>query len=198
MGGSFSNGNAMEERTRRKSNIAGQRFGRLTALYPTDTRDGRGYVIWHCRCDCGTELELSYNRLCYSNQRSCGCQKREHDRILNTTQARVDGTTLHLIGTTVPKDNTTGVRGVYHVRGRYMAKLVFQKKVYYLGTYDTMDEAARARKDAEDRVYGPTRAYHARYQARAAADPAWAEAHPMQIHVEKGSDGLEVTFSPEL
>ena len=30
-----------------------QPFGRLTALYPTDKRDYKGSVIWHCSCECG-------------------------------------------------------------------------------------------------------------------------------------------------
>ncbi|MBQ0037231.1 MAG: hypothetical protein KBS74_01015 [Clostridiales bacterium] len=39
--------------------ITGQRKGRLTALYPTDKRDGKGSVIWHCKCDCGGEIKLN-------------------------------------------------------------------------------------------------------------------------------------------
>ena len=38
--------------------LTGQRFGRLTALYPTNRRDYKGSVIWHCRCDCGNETDV--------------------------------------------------------------------------------------------------------------------------------------------
>ncbi|MBO5128427.1 MAG: hypothetical protein J6D10_12740, partial [Clostridia bacterium] len=43
--------------------IAGQKFERLTALYATDKRDSKGSLVWHCRCDCGNEVDVSYNSL---------------------------------------------------------------------------------------------------------------------------------------
>lgn len=64
------------------ADIQGKRFHRLTALYPLEERDAAGYVLWHCRCDCGKEIDVSYNRLVYGNMRSCGCQKKEHDQAL--------------------------------------------------------------------------------------------------------------------
>ena len=39
--------------------ITGQKFRMLTALYPTENRDYKGSVIWHCRCECGNELDVS-------------------------------------------------------------------------------------------------------------------------------------------
>ena len=42
----------------RAKDLTGQRFGRLTALYPTNRRDYKGSVIWHCRCDCGNETDV--------------------------------------------------------------------------------------------------------------------------------------------
>lgn len=43
---------------RSKSNdISGKRYGKLTALYPTEERMGTA-IIWHCICDCGTECDL--------------------------------------------------------------------------------------------------------------------------------------------
>ena len=40
----------------------------------------------------------------------------------------------------MPADNTTGYKGVYFVRGKYVAKIVFQKKAYYLGNFDDIEE----------------------------------------------------------
>ena len=50
----------------------------------------------------------------------------------------------------LPKNNTTGVRGVYRIWGKYVAKIVFQKKQYHLGSYDSLEEAALARREAEE------------------------------------------------
>jgi hypothetical protein len=42
-------------------------------------------------------------------------------------------------------DNTTGMEGAYFIReGQYVAKFVLNKKRYYLGSFDTIDEAAKA------------------------------------------------------
>ncbi len=50
---------ACQKENRPRKDITGQRFGILTALYPTDKRDSNQSVIWHCRCDCGKEVERS-------------------------------------------------------------------------------------------------------------------------------------------
>ena len=116
--------------------ITGQRFGRLVALYPSRRYDKSGSVVWHCQCDCGNEVDVPYNSLMYANQKSCGCQKKEHDQKLKTFLTHVAGTSVDMLKSKkVPTDNTTGYKGVYLIRGKYVAKIVFQKKQYFLGTY---------------------------------------------------------------
>ncbi len=181
------------------TDIAGQRFGRLTALYKTEKRSGKGGVVWHCQCDCGNETDVPYNTLVYSNQQSCGCRKKEHDQILGTLQTRVDGTSLDIIRSKkIPSNSTTGVRGVYLIKGKYVAKVNFQKKAYYLGSYSTMDEAVAARKDAEEALYESTILFYKKWQEMAEKDPAWAEENPVQIFVTKTDGGLCASFLPDL
>ena len=52
--------------------------------------------------------------------------------------------------------NTSGARGVYYnpKTGRWRARLRFQGKTYNLGTYRTLEEAVKARKNGEDKIYG--------------------------------------------
>ena len=52
--------------------LAGQRFGRLTALERLDERSGRSY-LWRCRCDCGRETKVRASALTSGNTTSCGC-----------------------------------------------------------------------------------------------------------------------------
>ncbi len=54
------------------------------------------------------------------------------------------------------KSNTSGVRGVYYnrKRGKWIAQIVFKQKCYYLGGYDGIEAAARARAEAEDQLFG--------------------------------------------
>lgn len=182
------------------SNITGQRFGRLTALYPTKKRDAKGFVIWHCRCDCGNEPDVSYNNLMYCGQQSCGCRKKEHDQELGTLLTHVGGTSLEMIQSQkLPRDNTTGYKGVYLVRGKYLAKIVFQKKQYFLGTYDSIEEAAAARKSAEALLFGETAAFIQKWKESAAKNPEWAGDNPVEIHVSRDRDGrLAVSYSPQI
>ena len=59
--------------------LTNQRFGKLTALYPTDKRQ-TNHVIWHCRCDCGNEKDVVASRLTMGLATCCGCEtSRLHD-----------------------------------------------------------------------------------------------------------------------
>ncbi len=52
-------------------NLAGQRFGRLTAVAYL------GQSKWSCKCDCGAETRTLANNLIRNKAQSCGCLKRE-------------------------------------------------------------------------------------------------------------------------
>jgi len=182
------------------ADITGQRFHMLTALYPTPERDPKGNVVWHCRCDCGNEVDFSYNVLMYSRTKSCGCQKRQHEQHLGTYLDFVDGTSFnHLTSKTLPQNNTTGVRGVYLIRGKYVAKIVIQKKQYFLGTYATLEEAAAARLEAEEAVSETVVPYYEKWKACASADPEWSGEHPIRIIVRRDKDErLQILLEPSL
>lgn len=56
-------------------NIAGQKFGRLTAIEPIEEQKS-GSGIWKCQCECGNICEVYYWNLVTNHTRSCGCLKR--------------------------------------------------------------------------------------------------------------------------
>ena len=58
----------------RGKDITGQKFGRLTALYPTGEKKKEAYV-WHCSCDCGGETDVSISQLTSGKTKSCGCAR---------------------------------------------------------------------------------------------------------------------------
>lgn len=182
------------------ADITGQQFGRLTAMHPTDKRTARGGVVWRCRCTCGNELDVDYNELTFTTRQSCGCQKLEHNARMPGLPVHVDGTSVdHLRSRKVFTNNTTGYRGVYRIRNRYTAKIVFQKKQYYFGSYQSAEEAAEARKEAEEIFAQSTVQYYERWKARADQDPCWAANNPVQIHVERTASGFPfLTFLPVL
>lgn len=59
--------------------LAGQKFGRLTAIERTGEKKGTSFV-WRCRCDCGKETMVTSNSLLSGNTRSCGCLREETKR----------------------------------------------------------------------------------------------------------------------
>lgn len=181
------------------TNISNQTFGRLTALHPTAKRKGRGSVVWHCRCTCGREVDVSYNELVYGTQQSCGCQKKEHDQLLGTFLTHVAGTSVDMLKSKkLPSDNTTGYKGVYLVRGKYLAKIVFQKKQYILGFFDKIEDAAAARKEAEAVLFDGVAEHYQRWKQLADQDPQWAEENPFSVLVDQVDKKLHVTLLPDL
>lgn len=65
--------------------LSGQKFNRLTAIYPIGTRTKtlengtiKSFgVVWHCKCDCGNEHNVLSTRLTNGTVKSCGCLARE-------------------------------------------------------------------------------------------------------------------------
>ena len=60
---------------RKPSDLTGQRFGKLTAIRPTDERRNRN-VTWECKCDCGRIKYVSAHHLRDGRTQSCGCLRR--------------------------------------------------------------------------------------------------------------------------
>jgi len=54
--------------------LTGKKFGHLTILYDSDIRKF-GHVYWHCKCDCGQEVDVSSTHLITGETISCGCLK---------------------------------------------------------------------------------------------------------------------------
>lgn len=56
---------------RNLNDLSGQRFNKLTVLYPTKSKNGHMYFM--CKCDCGNKKEISGTHLLSGNTGSCGC-----------------------------------------------------------------------------------------------------------------------------
>lgn len=67
--------------------LANKKFGMLTPLYIIGTNKYH-YNIWHCKCDCGNEKDVTSRELINGDTISCGCQKNSYrenliDNLLN-------------------------------------------------------------------------------------------------------------------
>ena len=57
--------------------MTGERFGKLIVLYRVGSTS-KGKAVWHCKCECGNEVDvLGYYLRCGDTQ-SCGCLKKQH------------------------------------------------------------------------------------------------------------------------
>lgn len=134
----------------KRLDLAGQRFGKLTAVEPLDRGTLTNYR-WRCVCDCGGECAATVANLRNGHTQSCGCT----GRTPNITF--VDGTCIELIrNNTLRSNNSSGVTGVVWQKRaqRWRAEIGFKRKRYFLGLYDRFDDAVKARKEAEAKYFG--------------------------------------------
>lgn len=131
-----------------KKDLTGQQFGNLTVLKEATKKSPDRSVLWICRCNlCGKEKEIPANQLIRGVQTSCGCAKSTR---LQKTNGYIDGTSLkNVFSEKISKNNTSGYKGVYKKRDKWAAKIQYKKKNYYLGSYERLEDAVNARKEAE-------------------------------------------------
>lgn len=146
-------GSCVRRHTRRDliKDLTGKRFGKLVVLKEL------GYRRALCKCDCGNVKEVNKSHLLSGDIISCGCKMRK-----NAIEARAPklykGTDINKISTaTATSRSSTGIRGVSYStrRGKYRANIGFRGQKFELGYFDTLEEAAKARKAAEERLYKP-------------------------------------------
>ncbi|MCD8147973.1 MAG: transcriptional regulator [Clostridiales bacterium] len=115
--------------------FVGKRFGRLTV--ESYAGKEKGIHQWKCRCDCGNETVVGQTHLQMGTTRSCGCLKSE---TLRENLKMFRGTSVTLLERNLSHlraNNTSGCTGVYQDKnsGRWVAKIGFQGKIYFLGAF---------------------------------------------------------------
>lgn len=167
--------------------LSNQRFGRLVALYPTENRDRKLCIYWHCRCDCGKEVEITSEQLLSDKYKSCGCMKRENQKAIFNKLHVVDGTCVEWLEKRKHRsDNKSGFRGVHQMKnGKYRVTIGFKRKRYYLGAYTSFDEAVQVRLEAEENLHGSFIETYYKWKRHADQDPEWEKAN--KFSYETGS-----------
>lgn len=145
----------------------GQRFGNATVIdfagmFPENPKAIKNTAQMLCRCEkCGNTFIAPLTRLKQGRRTQCSkCQQTEaHKKGQETmTENRVGGTDISLI---VPcrkmhPQNKSGVTGVYFdkTHNYWIAKIQFQYVTYNLGCYKRKEDAVKARKEGEQRIFG--------------------------------------------
>lgn len=140
--------------------LDGKRFGRLTVLHEGH-KNAHYERHWFCQCECGEVKEIKQDNLLSGRTQSCGCLKKEksHERGVKLSKIRIENVYLPSLARDLNRNNRTGVKGVSIKRVkdgvRYVANINIDKKRIYLGTFDTLEEAANYRRMAEEKFHQP-------------------------------------------
>ena len=144
--------------SRKKLDLTGQRFGRLTVLGPAENIGNR--TAWLCRCDCGQDAVVTTRDLRRGRRTSCGCDKPPVDPSPGgygrASLTYIDGTCVEMIrANTVRSNNTSGVPGVEWMasKQKWRATICFKGRRRYLGSYGKFEDAVQARKRAEAELF---------------------------------------------
>lgn len=144
-------------RVGKAEDLTGKRFGMLVAKEKVVINN---YTYWRCVCDCGGERLVKNDPLKQGMITTCGCKGTLRENIQKSLEPHYyNGTYIAGIDNeSINKNNTTGVRGVSYRkdRNKYRAYIKFQKKNISLGNYDTLEEAAKARRKAEEEYFHKT------------------------------------------
>lgn len=156
---------------KRLDDLTGKRFNKLVVI-GLDRKETRIYrkgnkrtiYYWRCRCDCGEEIVVSGRRLKDGRIKDCKDVKRNetesYTKIGNEFKKEnilKEGTRLDNLSGKLSKANTSGVRGVSFKKdkNKYRARIGFKKKTYFLGYFDNIEDAKKAREKAEEKYYKP-------------------------------------------
>lgn len=124
-------------------------------------KNGKTASYMNCRClKCGETTEVPLSRLLSGKAYQCvSCSRKNLDlghRI--TKEATCNGTSVICISENrkINNNNKTGITGVSWIPSlqKYRAYINFQRKQYHLGVYEELDSAIKARKTAEEEIYG--------------------------------------------
>lgn len=146
----------------KSEDITGETFGRLTAIRPTEKKTSDGSVVWKCKCSCGNIAYSSVKLLKSGDVQSCGCLGIENS-VKNGKHAGktikeeycIAGTNINNLTAKIGSNNTSGIKGVCwdKRRNKWLAQIGFRGRNYNLGRYAKIEDAAEARKEAEEKMF---------------------------------------------
>ena len=140
-----------------EKDLVGQKFGRLTVLEKSEQERVGYHYVWICQCECGNITKAGTTKLIKGYKRSCGCMQKE-GIYKAVAKNLVENTHLGCISSQkLSKANTSGVKGVSWTKSnqKWCAEIVFQGKKHILGYFDKIEDAAKARKAAEEKYFKP-------------------------------------------
>jgi len=145
-----------------RKDLTGNIFGKLTVIRQTGNISQDGCVEYECQCSCGKIKVLSGKHLADGSTTSCGCAKVENGSKMATLNniglsGCYKGTRINNLISKKPANNTSGYKGVWWSKknGKWVAEIKLQGKKYYLGSFNNIRDAIKARQQAEEELFKP-------------------------------------------
>lgn len=141
--------------------LTGKRYGKLEVLKIVDLEKAERNGIthgWLCKCDCGNTIVCTSKQLINNKKISCGCAVT--DALKSDNRLKLyDGTMISALNPDrkANKNSKTGIKGVYWSKReqRYITKIGIKNKNITIGRFSSLEEAAKARKKAEEQYFAP-------------------------------------------
>lgn len=157
--GNLNSGHVTSCGCHRSPDLTGQVIGKLTVLgRASEPSEVGAPVLWECRCECGATVLRTSETLSADKERSClACAQRQSAAMALQSAGFVNGTQLTKLTDMTPGvANTSGCRGVYYHKKqkKWCARLRFRGKLMSFGSYDSFEDAVKARKRAEEEIFG--------------------------------------------
>lgn len=149
-----------------RKDIAGRRYGRLTAVRPTEKRGLHNSTVWVWRCDCGAEIERSLHSVTRNSgiEMCPDCRKKRNAELMEEKRSKIEKFETgcakkiaeNIRAGKPDANNSSGVRGVSWKKGtkKWWARIEINGKTKSLGYYTSLEDAARARAEAVAQIYG--------------------------------------------
>lgn len=140
--------------------LTGQRFGKMTVIKRAEnyySPNGKPRIKWECKCDCGKTFITKGETIKSGHTKSCGCYHLETIKKAREGITKIEGVRVPLLTRKKSANKTSKYKGVsYHERaGKYVAYIALKGKQFYLGLYQTEEEAYDARTVAEHYLHFP-------------------------------------------
>ncbi len=120
------------------NDFIGKRYGDLTVI---DGRRISEYLYLKCICVCGNTVEVRRTNLTSGKTRNCGCKSKGFKHLIkdHSQVFKFDN---------ISSNNSSGYVGVDFDKNakKYRARITIMRKTFYLGHFDTPQQANNERK----------------------------------------------------
>lgn len=144
----------------KRLDLTGQIFGELTTIKLADDLHGYKSLPWECMCSCGNITYVPAGSLRAGTYKSCGCkqiEKRDKGVKKHLASDQIDGTRKSSLIVKAHKDSKSGIKGVMWMESRkkWKAYIGFKGKSITIGYFTVLDDAVKARQEAEEKYHKP-------------------------------------------